>query len=74
MGDELKFIDFHQLQIENKKYIEEFSGMNFFAVVQDKLITPKLGSTILPGITRDSITMLEKRAIQSKKLKSISTS
>lgn len=22
MGDELKFIDFHQLQIENKKYVK----------------------------------------------------
>lgn len=23
MGDQLKFIDFHQLQIENKKYVKE---------------------------------------------------
>ena len=23
MGDELKFIDFHQLQIENRKYLKE---------------------------------------------------
>lgn len=28
MGDELKFIDFHQLQIENKKYVKEIEEKN----------------------------------------------
>ena len=28
MGDDLKFIDFHQLQIENKKYIKEIDDKN----------------------------------------------
>lgn len=38
-----------------KKYIEELSGMNFFAVIGDELVTPALTDTILAGITRDSI-------------------
>jgi branched-chain amino acid aminotransferase len=37
------------------KYIEEMSGMNFFVVIDGKLITPKLTDTILDGITRRSI-------------------
>lgn len=28
MGDDLKFIDFHQLQIENKKYVKEIDEKN----------------------------------------------
>ena len=28
MGDDLKFIDFHQLQIENKKYVKEIVEKN----------------------------------------------
>ncbi len=28
MGDDLKFIDFHQLQIENKKYVKEIDLKN----------------------------------------------
>ena len=36
MGDDLKFIDFHQLQIENKKYIKEIDDKN------DKLLKLKL--------------------------------
>jgi len=49
------------LDAENKKFIEEMSGMNFFAVVNGVLITPKLTDTILAGITRNSIITLAKR-------------
>ena len=28
MGDDLKFIDFHQLQIENKKHVKEIDENN----------------------------------------------
>lgn len=38
-----------------KRYVEELSGMNFFAVIGDELVTPPLTDTILAGITRDSI-------------------
>jgi branched-chain amino acid aminotransferase len=37
------------------KYIEEMSGMNFFAVIDDKLTTPALTDTILDGVTRRSV-------------------
>jgi branched-chain amino acid aminotransferase len=37
------------------KYIEEMSGMNFFAVINGALHTPTLNDTILDGITRKSI-------------------
>lgn len=37
------------------KYIEEMSGMNFFAVIDNKLVTPALTDTILDGVTRRSL-------------------
>lgn len=40
------------------KYLEEAGTMNVMVVIDGKLITPKLSSTILPGITRDSILQL----------------
>ncbi len=43
------------LDAVEKKYIEEMSGMNFFAVYGEEIITPKLTETILDGITRKSI-------------------
>ena len=42
----------------NNRYVEEFSGMNFFAVIKEELWTPQLSDSILPGITRDSILKL----------------
>ncbi len=52
---------FHQvmwLDAKEKTYIEEMSGMNFFAVINGELHTPELTDTILKGITRDSIIKL----------------
>ncbi|MDR1782427.1 MAG: branched-chain amino acid aminotransferase [Bacilli bacterium] len=40
--------------IENK-YIEEAGGMNIFFIINNKIVTPALNGSILPGITRDSI-------------------
>lgn len=37
------------------KYIEEVGAMNMAFVINDTIITPKLGGSILPGITRDSV-------------------
>ncbi|HXH74325.1 MAG TPA: branched-chain amino acid aminotransferase [Bacteriovoracaceae bacterium] len=37
------------------KYIEEMSGMNFFAIIDGGLQTPTLTDTILDGVTRRSI-------------------
>jgi branched-chain amino acid aminotransferase len=43
------------LDAVKRKFIEEFSTMNAFFVINDFVVTPKLGRTILEGITRDSI-------------------
>ncbi|MGW0806991.1 branched-chain amino acid aminotransferase [Nonomuraea sp. NPDC002799] len=37
------------------KYVEEMGGMNLFFVFGNKLVTPSLTGTLLPGITRESI-------------------
>lgn len=37
------------------KYVEESGTMNMMFVINDTLITPPLGDTILAGITRDSV-------------------
>jgi len=42
----------------HKRDIEELSGMNFFAVYNNRLVTPKLTTTILNGITRKSLIQL----------------
>lgn len=41
-------------------YIEEVGTMNIFFLIDDTLITPPLGGTILPGVTRDSVIQLAK--------------
>jgi branched-chain amino acid aminotransferase len=40
------------------KYVEESGTMNLMFVINNVLITPKLGDTILAGITRDSVLQL----------------
>ena len=37
------------------KYVEESGTMNLMFLIDNKLVTPSLGDTILPGITRDSV-------------------
>ncbi len=52
--DQVLFLD-----AAERKWIEELGGMNlFFAFDDGTLITPPLGGTILPGITRDSLIAL----------------
>ncbi len=41
-----------------RQYIEEVGAMNIFYVYGDKLVTPRLNGSILPGITRDSVLQL----------------
>ena len=38
-----------------RKYVEEVGTSNIFFYIGDELITPPLGGTILPGVTRDSV-------------------
>lgn len=45
---------------QEHKYIEESGTMNLMFILNDKLITPVTGETILNGITRDSIITLSK--------------
>ena len=45
---------------KNHTLVEEAGTMNIFFRVGDKLLTPALSGTILPGITRDSIIQLAK--------------
>ena len=42
------------------KYIEEVGSMNIMFVINNVIVTPPLGGSILPGITRDSIITLAK--------------
>src|SRR5262245_5325883 len=37
------------------RHVEEMGGMNLFFVFGDRLVTPALTGTLLPGVTRDSI-------------------
>ena len=46
------------LDPRRRRNIEELSGMNFFAVVDGRLLTPLLTDSILAGITRDSVIQL----------------
>ncbi|MBY8981764.1 MAG: branched-chain amino acid aminotransferase [Candidatus Lokiarchaeota archaeon] len=43
------------LDASNMEYIDEVGTANFFAIIDDILVTPKLKGTILPGITRKSV-------------------
>ncbi len=53
------------LDAKEQKYVEEVGTMNVMFVIDGKVITPKLGGSILPGITRDScITLLKDFGIE----------
>jgi branched-chain amino acid aminotransferase len=41
-----------------RQYIEEVGTMNILFVIDGQLVTPSLGGSILPGITRDSVLTL----------------
>ncbi|GGD96356.1 branched-chain-amino-acid aminotransferase [Tsuneonella deserti] len=52
--DQVVFLD-----AVERRWIEELGGMNLFFVFADgSVITPPLGGTILPGVTRDSLIQL----------------
>lgn len=47
------------LDAVHRRYVEEGSSSNiFFVLTNGRLVTPDLGDTILPGVTRDSILTL----------------
>jgi branched-chain amino acid aminotransferase len=56
--DQVAFLD-----AAEHRWLEEMGGMNMFFVFDDgSLLTPPLGGTILPGITRDSLITLARGA------------
>lgn len=46
------------LDSKEHKYAEEVGSMNIFFVYKNKLVTPALNGSILPGVTRDSLIRL----------------
>ena len=43
------------LDAKENRFIEEVGTMNIFFLMDDKLVTPKLSGSVLPGITRRSV-------------------
>lgn len=43
------------LDAREHRYVEECGVMNVFFVIDDRVVTPDLSGTILPGVTRDSV-------------------
>jgi branched-chain amino acid aminotransferase len=43
------------IALDNAGYVSEGSGENLFVIRNGKIVTPPLGASVLPGITRDSI-------------------
>src|SRR5258705_7392046 len=43
------------IALDDRGYVSEGSGENIFVVAGDVVLTPPLSSSILPGITRDSV-------------------
>jgi branched-chain amino acid aminotransferase len=46
------------IALDSSGYVSEGSGENLFVVRDGKIITPPLGASVLPGITRDTIIQL----------------
>jgi branched-chain amino acid aminotransferase len=46
------------IALDDNGYVSEGSGENLFVVRDGKLLTPPLGASVLPGITRDTVVQL----------------
>jgi polyhydroxyalkanoate synthesis regulator phasin len=71
MGDELKFIDFHQLQIENKKYVKEIEEKNQ-KLLDSKISSGKISAELLEAKKRlneivNHISKLEKEIAEKQR-------
>ncbi len=54
-----------------RRYVEECGVMNVFFVLDDRVVTPELSGTILPGVTRESIITLlrdEGRKVEERRI------
>ncbi|MDR1726429.1 MAG: branched-chain amino acid aminotransferase [Acidobacteriota bacterium] len=54
-AEELGFTQVLWLDGVEKKYIEEVGAMNVMFKIGDEVVTPELGGSILPGVTRSSV-------------------
>ncbi len=48
------------IALDEAGYVSEGSGENIFVVRDGKIVTPPLGASVLPGITRDTVVELAK--------------
>src|ERR1700738_3157744 len=46
------------IALDSSGYVSEGSGENIFVVRDGKILTPPLGASVLPGITRDTVLQL----------------
>ena len=46
------------IALDTAGYVSEGSGENIFVIRDGKIVTPPLGASVLPGITRDSVVQL----------------
>jgi branched-chain amino acid aminotransferase len=64
MNSQLIRMEAHQngyaegIALDSSGYVSEGSGENIFVVRDGKILTPPLGASVLPGITRDTIIQL----------------
>ena len=54
------------IALDTAGYVSEGSGENIFVVRDGKILTPPLGASVLPGITRDAILTLARDARHSR--------
>ena len=60
-AEDAGFVECVYLDAVHHKYFQEGSSCNIFFVLKDKtIVTPELGDTILPGITRKSVIAIAK--------------
>jgi branched-chain amino acid aminotransferase len=58
MAEKKGYVQVLWLDGVERRYVEEVGAMNMMFVYGDKVVTPALSGSILPGITRDSILKL----------------
>ena len=54
LAKEQGFNEVLYLNGQNEELVDELGSANVFALIGDKLVTPKLSGSILPGVTRNS--------------------
>jgi branched-chain amino acid aminotransferase len=58
LANEMGYTQVLWLDAVHRRYVEEVGTSNIFFLLEDELVTPPLGGTILPGVMRNSILQL----------------